>query len=38
MRAPSGSQPSLPKKMNWAMMASQNTGSANPEMEMKRAT
>ncbi len=37
MRAPSGSQPSRPKKTNCAMIASQNTGKASPEMEMNRA-
>ena len=37
MRAPSGSQPSRPKKTNCAMIASQKTGRARPEMEMNRA-
>ena len=36
-RAPSGSQPSRPKKTNCAMIASQKTGRASPEMEMNRA-
>ena len=38
MRAPSGSQPSRPKNTNCAMIASQKTGSASPEIEMNRAT
>ena len=37
MRAPSGSQPNRPKNTNCAMIASQKTGKASPEIEMNRA-
>ena len=36
MRAPSGAS-QRPKNTNWAMIASQKTGKARPEMETNRA-